>query len=78
MDEPREYHVLVKVGDSLLEVDGVVREIGSADLAGLHRSFFVSRADQTVVMAESGDSPISVALRARDGWKEPGAGDGKG
>lgn len=72
MDEPREYHVLTRKGDALADVDRALRDLGSAKSAGLHRSFFVSRANQTVVMAISGDSPIANALRAQKGWLEPG------
>lgn len=67
-----EYHVLTKDGDALAEVDQAVRSLGSAEKAGLHRHFFVTRANQTVVMAHAPDAPIATLLRERPGWKEPG------
>lgn len=66
------YHVLTKDGDALTEVDEAVRSLGSPEKAGLHRHFFVTRANQTVVMAHSPDAPIATFLRDRPGWKEPG------
>jgi hypothetical protein len=65
------YHVLIKVGDATREVEDAVREAGSAEAAGLHRHFFVSRADQTVVMATGDDAPIVRRLRSGRGWAEP-------
>lgn len=65
------FHVLTARGDATEQVDSAVREIGSAEAAGLHRVFFVSRADQTVVMTRTADSELAVALRRVGGWEEP-------
>lgn len=72
MGDADDFHVLTKKGNAEAEIDQTLRELGSPDHAGLHRYFFVSRANQTVVMAASGDSPIARALRSRSGWLEPG------
>ncbi|MEX2582394.1 MAG: hypothetical protein WD766_03930, partial [Gemmatimonadota bacterium] len=64
----RRSHVLVKDGDASAEVDEAVRQVGSPDAAGLHRYFFVARANQTVVMADGSASPIVAHLRRSPGW----------
>jgi hypothetical protein len=66
-----DYHVLTKAGDASSEVEAAVREIGGAEAAGLHRHFFVTRANQTVVLALSSDSRIVRLLRGARGWLEP-------
>jgi hypothetical protein len=63
--------VLIKAGDASAEIDQLVRSIGSAEAAGLHRVFFVELARQTVVMTISPESPLALALRGRRGWSEP-------
>ncbi|HEX2093465.1 MAG TPA: hypothetical protein VHG28_13755 [Longimicrobiaceae bacterium] len=39
---------------------------------GFHKYLFVTKADSTVVMVESPQSPLACALRGRPGWQEPG------
>ena len=63
--------VFVRPGDALAEVDALVRELGGADAAGLHRHMYVTRADQTVVMTTTPDVPLAAALRTRPSWLEP-------
>lgn len=66
-----EYPVFVKRGDARSEVDVAARELGiSAASAGLHKAIYAARADQTVVLVTSRDSPLAAALRGR-GWAEP-------
>lgn len=65
------YHVLIKQGDASAEVEAALVRLGSPADAGLHRYFFVSRADQTVVMAAAPDAPLAALLRAGRGWSEP-------
>jgi hypothetical protein len=67
-----EYLVLVRQGDATPEVTAAVRELGmTSEAAGLHRTLFVTRANQTVVMVKDADVPIAAALLAR-GWAAPG------
>jgi hypothetical protein len=69
---PPSFHVLTRQGDATHEVDFALRDLGtSPEEAGLHRYFFVTRANQTVVMARAAHVPIAHALRER-GWDEPG------
>jgi len=65
------YHVFTRDGDGTAEVDALVRSLGSAQVAGLHRHFYVTRADQTVVMTASPDSPLALELRKLPAWREP-------
>lgn len=71
MDDRVDYHVLTRRGDALSAIEREVSRIGSREAAGLHRYFFVSRANQTVVMATHADAPIARALRALPDWDEP-------
>lgn len=71
MGETASYHVLTCHGDALREVEDALRSIGTPEEAGLFRHFFVTRANQTVVMATGEDAPIAKALRGRAGWREP-------
>jgi hypothetical protein len=71
-DLPREYHVLTKPGDASREVEDAVRQIGSEEQAGVHRHFYVARANQTVVMTIDAASPLASRLRQERGWSEPG------
>ena len=64
--------VFVKRGDALAEVEAVLRELGvRPEEGGLHRSFFVTKADQTVVTTTTEGAPLARALRSRPGWTEP-------
>ena len=65
------YHVLTKDGDGTVEVAEVLRRIDDGK-GGLYRYFYVSRANQTVVMTENSSSPLAELLRSRGGWREPG------
>lgn len=71
MSRGAHYHVLTKPGDALAEVQTTLEACGPAASAGLHRSFYVTRADQTVVMAADAQAPIALELRRRGGWSEP-------
>ncbi|MQA89628.1 MAG: hypothetical protein GEU90_05270 [Gemmatimonas sp.] len=70
-DRGIEYHVLTKSGDASAEIEEAVKALGTRENAGLHRYYYVKRANQTVVMASGVDSPIARVLRERAGWKEP-------
>lgn len=63
--------VFIRPGDALAEIDALVRELGGADAAGLHRQMYVTRADQTVVMTTTPEAPLAAALRTRSAWLEP-------
>jgi hypothetical protein len=76
MEPSSGHHVLVRSGDASAEVERALRNLGSPERAGLHRYFYVSRADQTVVMTLAPDAPLAVRLRGEAGWTEPGAYDG--
>jgi hypothetical protein len=67
-----EYHVFTRIGDATAEIEALVQQIGSAEAAGLHRCYFVSRANQTVVMTTDAAAPIARHLRHHHGWIEPG------
>lgn len=69
-ERPAEFPVFVKRGDAMPEVDASLALLGGAVAAGLHRVFYVERADQTVVMVTARDVPLADALRSR-GWAEP-------
>jgi hypothetical protein len=70
------YHVFVKAGDALGDVEAALAALAargtSKDEAGLYKAMYVSRADQTVVMTETGHSRLAAELRGRPGWDEPG------
>lgn len=70
------YHVFTKPGDALHEVEAAVRTLKARgvarEAAGMYRGMYVTRADQTVVMTETPDSPLAVELRGIPGWSEPG------
>jgi hypothetical protein len=70
------YHVFTKPGDALHEVESAVQALKARgvvrEAAGMYRGMYVTRADQTVVMTETADSPLAVELRGRPGWNEPG------
>lgn len=68
---PDDYHVLVRKGDGTAEVAELIREIGSEAKAGLHRCFYVTRAQQTVVMVTEPDAELARRLAGRKGWSAP-------
>jgi len=69
-------HVLTRPGDGLAEVDAALADLAARgvdrEAAGFRKAFFVTRADQTVVMVRSRQDPLADALRRRPGWREPG------
>lgn len=69
-------HVMVRRGDASAEVEAVLKALrdagGTPEAAGFVRYFYVTRADQTVVMVASKESPIAAELRGKKGWSEPG------
>lgn len=74
MSEP--YHVFIKGGDAVREVEGALdalekRGVGR-DGAGLYKCMYVTRANQTVLMTESRDTALAAEMRGRPGWMEPG------
>jgi len=70
------YHVLIRKGDALAEVDAALEALKargvSREASGLHKHMFVTQAAQTVVMVESRGAPLAAELRGRPGWAEPG------
>lgn len=66
-----QHPVFVREGDGLAEIEALVRELGGAEAAGLHRHMYVTRADQTVVMTTTAQVPLAAALRTRASWLEP-------
>ena len=74
--EQAPHHVLTRTGDGLADVESALaslaaRGIGQTE-AGFQKAFFVTRADQTVVLTTVRASPLAAELRATAGWKEPG------
>ncbi len=67
----RRFHVLVCDGDASAEVEALLARLGTPEEAGLHRYFFVTRANQTVVMARDADAAIVRELRVAGGWESP-------
>jgi hypothetical protein len=69
-------HVLTRGGDALAEVDAALAALAARGMdregSGFRKAFFVTRADQTVVMVARRDAPLAAELRARAGWREPG------
>jgi hypothetical protein len=66
------YPVFVRRGDATAELEQLLAAAGDTPhAAGLRKFFYVSRADQTVVMVVSRDAPLGRALRGRKGWSEP-------
>jgi hypothetical protein len=70
------YHVLIRKGDALAEVDAALEALQgrgvSREASGFHKCMHVIQAAQTVVMVESRDAPLAAELRGRAGWAEPG------
>lgn len=68
-------HVFTRRGDASAEVEGLLREFradGTPEEAGFVRYFYVTRAEQTVVLVASREAPFAVRLRSLAGWQEPG------
>jgi hypothetical protein len=69
-------HVLTRPGDGLAEVDAALAALAARgvdrEASGFRKAFFVTRADQTVVMVSGRDTPLAGELRGRSGWREPG------
>ncbi|MBW3572125.1 MAG: hypothetical protein KY467_13580 [Gemmatimonadetes bacterium] len=74
MSQP--YHVFIKGGDSVREVEAALDALRGRGVsrqgAGLYKCMYVTRADQTVLMTESGDTALAAEMRGRPGWTEPG------
>ncbi len=70
------YHVFTKPGDAVREVEAAVQALKARGVsktdAGLYKCMYVTRADQTVLMTESRESPLAAEVRGRGGWMEPG------
>jgi hypothetical protein len=70
------FHVFIKDGDALAEVEDALRALAARGVAreasGFAKNMHVVQARQTVVMMESRDSPLAAELRGRPGWREPG------
>ncbi len=75
MEQP-EYHIFTRQGDGRAEVDAALDRLKargvSREASGFAKYLFVTRAEQTVVFAESRQSPIAAELRGLAGWREPG------
>lgn len=71
-----EHHILTRQGDGRAEVDAALDRLKaqgiSREASGFAKYLFVTRAEQTVVFAESRRSPIAAELRGLAGWREPG------
>ena len=74
MSEP--YHVFIKGGDAVREVevalDALKKRGVGRDGAGLYKCMYVTRADQTVLMTETGGTALALEMRGRPGWSVPG------
>ena len=70
------HHVLTRQGDGLAEVDAALGRLAERGMdraaACFEKAFFVTRANQTVVMVRDRDAPLAAELRALGGWAEPG------
>jgi hypothetical protein len=70
------HHVLTRPGDGLADVDAALGDLAGRgvdrEASGFQKAFFVTRADQTVVMVSSRAAPLAAELRGRPGWREPG------
>ena len=65
MEEAR--HVLIASGDRLAEVAAAVKDAGGGEAAGLHRHFYVTRANQTVVMTTGPGGTQAPRVRTANG-----------
>lgn len=79
---PAEAHVFVRRGDAAADVEALLAEVrargSTPEAEGFIRYFFVTRAEQTVVMVRDRGAPFAAALRARRGWREPADEPGAG
>lgn len=70
------YHVFIKGGDSVREVEAALQALQGRGIskqgAGLYKCMYVTRANQTVLMTETADTPLAAEIRGRPGWTEPG------
>ena len=70
------YHVFTRPGDAVREVEAALAALKSRGVdrsgAGLYKCMYVTRADQTVLMTETRDTPLAQEVRGRGGWAEPG------
>jgi hypothetical protein len=70
------YHVLVKPGDALAEVDAALKALEGRGVtraaSGFHKYLHVTQATQTMVMVATRECPLAAELRGRPGWAEPG------
>jgi hypothetical protein len=70
------YHVFTRAGDHVRDVEAALdalkaRGVSRQD-AGLYKCMYVTRAEQTVLMTETRETPLAVEVRGRGGWLEPG------
>ena len=66
------FPVFIAHGDVRAEIDRLVKTLAPTTAgAGLHKYFYVAKANQTVVMATARDAPLAAALRGRPEWSEP-------
>jgi hypothetical protein len=72
MGNVSDYHILIRQGDASAEIEQLLREAGPNEPTGLRRYYYVSRANQTIVMTTDANAPIARRLREREGWREPG------
>ena len=70
------YHVFTRPGDAVREVEAALQALKARGVsktdAGLYKCMYVTRADQTVLMTESRETPLAAEMRGRPGWVEPG------
>ena len=67
--------VFLRRGDASAEVEAILKTLRdrgeSPEAAGFVRYFFVTQAEQTVVMVTGADVPFAAELRSRRGWSVP-------
>jgi hypothetical protein len=67
-----EFFVLIHAGDTTGVVEELLRVHGlTPEAAGIHRLMYVTRANQTLLMARDDAAPIVPLLLDR-GWEAPG------
>ena len=70
------YPVFTRAGDAVRDVEAALaalqaRGVSKTD-AGLYKCMYVTRANQTVLMTETRETPLAAEMRGRAGWTEPG------